>query len=273
MTAHDLFSTEWALGATATSFRSLVVPIDFGSVGDRALATATVLAARAPLSVHLATTISAGLDTSRDEADLARRAVRLGLAEVSIDIIETDDVPAGRDEVMRTLPAPLLCIATHGRTAIGEIFLGSTTEDLLLAHRGPALVIGPEADPVRVPSTLAVCVDPGGASVNLERAAAGWKETFGGQLEVVEVTQPTLTARALPHALFKTAQHLHAPVRTIASHDPAQALIELALDCDVVLAVASHLRHGLARIVLGSVAWETIQRSPTPVLVVPTPPA
>lgn len=269
MTTHDLFSTEWALGATDTSFLSVMVPIDFGNVGDRALATAAALAARASVSVHLATTISAGLDTSRDEADLARRAVQLGLAEVNIDLIETDDVPNGLGELMRTLPAPLLCIATHGRTAIGEILLGSTTEDLLLAHRGPALVIGPEADAAHISSTLAVCVDPDGASVSLERAAATWKHTFGGRLELVEVTQPTLTPRTLPSSLLKVAQHLQAPVCTIASHDPAQALIELALDRDVVLAVASHLRHGLARIVLGSVGWEIIQRSPTPVLVVP----
>lgn len=265
-----------------STFRSVLVPIDFGRIGDRALATVAALAARAPLDIHLATVSAVGLDVTRDQMDLVSRARRLGVTEVHTHIIETGadipadlepaaDVASGLHVLLEALPTPLLCIASHGRTAIGEMLLGSVTDDLLRTYTGPTLVVGPDADPGRVPPTLAVCVGPDGTSQQLTSAASAWQRTFGGCIELVEVIEPTATRLEPPSTLVDAAHHLRGQMITVASHDPAQALIDVAFDRDVMLAVAAHLRRGVARVVLGSVAWEVIQRSPTAVLVVPMP--
>lgn len=269
----DLFIDEWNVSTEhiTTSFRSLLVPIDFSRVGDRALATANALASGSSVRVHLVTTLSPGIDPSRDEGDLLARAVRLGVDQTELHILETDeDVAAALGATLEQLPSPLLCIASRGRTAVGDMIFASTTDQLLRRDRSPMLVVGPEADPGHVPETLCVCVDPAGAPRSLLSVARTWQRTFGGHIELVEVIQPARTSTPEPPSeLVRAANSLRAPMRTIASHDPAQALIEHAIDHDALLALATHARHGLARVVLGSVAWEVIQRSPTPVLVAP----
>ena len=173
-------------------------------------------------------------------------------------------------------PSALLCLATHGRTAIGEIVLGSMTDDLLHRHTAPILVVGPRVDhDAELGDNLLVCVDEFALESSLLEAATAWQQTFGGNIELFEaVVRTAPSANIGPTAELRRAQtRVPSPVTTvIESHDPIRAILDTASASNSVVALASHLRHGIERVVLGSVAWEVIRWSPTPVLVVPGEP-
>ena len=173
-------------------------------------------------------------------------------------------------------PGALLCLATHGRTAIGELVLGSMTDDLLHQHSGAILVVGPRVDDDMVLSdNLLVGIDKFAVESSLLEAATAWQQTFDGSIELFEaVVRRKPTAKLGPTPELRQAQALvpSAVTTVIESHDPVGAILDAASAFGSVIAVASHLRRGFDRIVLGSVAWEVIRLSPTPVLVVPGAP-
>jgi nucleotide-binding universal stress UspA family protein len=207
-----------------------------------------------------------------DLSDLVQRAAAFGLANATTHVVETAGEPlTDLATLLRGLPDPLLCIATHGHSALGELAFSSATEQLLLTNAAPALVVGPHAEAGHVPAVLAVGVRPDGLPLPLARAVQSWQATFGGAVELVEVVHPELTPRPIPRELFVAASALGHPVRSIESNDPVQALLDLASERDVLLAVASDLPRGVRRMLHGSVAWEVIRYSPGPVLVVHAP--
>lgn len=254
---------------TAGRFGGLVVPLDLEPFGDRALAIVRVLAARGALPVHLVTAVAPGIDDTSDRAALMRRGFDLHAHYVDVHLEPGTDVAEALAGAIGLVDSPLVCMASHGRSAVGAAVLGITTEDLLRSSRVPAVLVGPNADLDQVPSTLAVCVDPSGAPDELIDTALAWHEVFGGALRAVEVVEPDGPDREPPAELLDAARALRAPLRVLPSHDPARALVDLAADRDVLLAVGSHLRRGIARALLGSVAIEVVHRSPAPVLVVP----
>lgn len=270
MSARDLDVPSPVHPAVGRRFNGIVVPLDLGPVGDRALPTARVLAGRSALPVHFATTTSPGLDDTEDRAQMVRRALELDATYVQLHVEHTNDVTAGLRAAIDEVGMPLVCAATHGRSAIGEFVLGSPIDELLRRSRVPAVLVGPQASPGRVPMTLAVCVDPSGASPDLIRVALAWHEVFGGDLRAVEVVELSSRVEPTPaKELVDAARELRAPFRMLPGSDPAQSLVDLTLERDVVLAMGSHLRHGLARALLGSVAIDVVRRSATPVLIVP----
>jgi nucleotide-binding universal stress UspA family protein len=161
-------------------------------------------------------------------------------------------------------------VPTHGRSALGELVLGSMTGDVLRGHRGPTVVVGPlvKSEPVLARGLL-VCIDEFAIRTPLLRTALAWQSTFGGRLDLLEVIDDDMPRRQLTPALRTAAADAPgAKVRMISSHDPARAIVDVAAATGQVVAVSSHLRSGIERALLGSVTWEVIRSCPTPVLVV-----
>ncbi len=269
MTGEPSFALTTEVPASSDAFGGIVVPLDLTPLADRALATARVLAARAAVPIHLVTTVSPGLDDADDRAAIVSRALALHAPHVQVHVQHTDDVTVALAKAIDEVPHPALCVATHARTAVGGLLFGSTAEELLRARRVPSVLVGPEADPESVPRMLTVCVDPGGAPSELLHTAELWRDTMAGDLRVVEVVEPAPRKQDAPPELLAAARALHAPYRTLESHDPALALLELTAGHHTLLAVGSHLRHGLQRALLGSVAAELVRYSARPVIVVP----
>ena len=254
---------------TRQRFESLLVPVDLTTVSDRVLDAVRVLAQRGGLPVHLVTTTSPGLDPSSDTADLVQRGTELGALDVEMHVLTTDDPVDAVVALHRRLPSTLLCLATHARTAAVELVLGSFTDELLRGHVGPALVVGPACEPVDLSGDIVLALASDSPVVKLAATARRWQSSFGGALEIVEVVRPSQAPQSRPAELERAAAWLDAPVRTIESWDPAQALVECTIDEGAMVIVATHAHDRLTRLVLGSVTWELIQRSATPVLVVP----
>ncbi len=256
-----------AVAADRDHFESLVVPLDLTPRSDRALETVQALIRRRELPVHLVTTTSRGLDALDDDAELAQRRASIDAPHVEVHNLHTNDAADAIAELHGELAHPLLCLAAHGRTAVGDLVLGSFTDELLRHHVGPALVVGPTCDPAIVPGKLVVALAPDTPLVRLVAAGRAWQQTFGGTLEAVEVVEPSQQPTPRTPELEQVARWLGAPLRTIASHDPAQALIECTIDEGAMIVVTTHARDRLRSLVLGSVTRELVQRSATPVLV------
>jgi nucleotide-binding universal stress UspA family protein len=254
-------------------FDSLIVPHDLSGLADRAVPIVGGLARRGGLSVRLVTTASPGLDLTQDRTDLAAHARRIHGCPVTPVVLESNEPADELAEFARRHPGALLCVGTHGRTALGELVLGSMTDDLLHHHLGPVLVVGPRVDhDVALSDNLLVGVDEYALESSLFDVANAWQLTFGGTIELFEaVVRTRPTAKLEPTPELREAQSLAPTALTtiVESHDPVSAILDAASASDSVIAVASHLRSGVERAVLGSVAWEVVRWSPTPVLVVP----
>lgn len=78
-------------------------------------------------------------------------------------------------------------------------------------------------------------------------------------------------ANAALMAAKRLADRIGVPIETLHVHDaqPAEAIVEAAKsrDCSLI-AIASHGRRGLGRLLLGSTTSEVLASSPVPVLVV-----
>lgn len=254
-------------------FDSLIVPHDLSGVADRALPIIGRLARRGGLGVRLVTTASPGLDPTLDRRELASHSRRIYGCPVTPVVLESNEPAKDLAEFAGRYPSALICLATHGRTAIGELVVGSMTDDVLHHHSGPVLVVGPRVDhDALLSDNLLVCIDKFALESSLLEVAHAWQSTFGGRVELFEaVVGMASTGRPAPTAELRQAHSLNPTAATtvVESHDPVRAILDAASASNSVIALASHLRRGLDRAVLGSVAWEVVRWSPTPVLVVP----
>jgi nucleotide-binding universal stress UspA family protein len=251
---------------------TLIVPNDLTPFSDRSLSFVRHLSRQGHLATHLVTTASPGMDTSDDHKELAARVRRLHGWPASTDVLVTDEPADAIVEFAARFPRSLICVPTHGRTALGELVLGSMTADVLRGHRGPTVVVGPlvDTDPVLARGLL-VCIDEFAVHTPLLQTAQAWQQTFGGRLDLLGVIDDDRPEKATltPAMREASARVPGAKTQMIASHDPARAIVDLATATGQVVAVASHLRSGIERALLGSVTWELIRFCPTPVLIVP----
>jgi hypothetical protein len=154
---------------------------------------------RGGLSIELITTGSRGLE-EYDVADLAERTRLIHGCPVTSRVIEGSQPAADLADYVHSLPGALLCLASHGRTVIGDLLLGSMTEELLRRHVGLMLAIGPDVpDDYQLDDTLIVAIDEESVQTSILDAAASWQATFGGEVELFEaVTRDSINVDVSP---------------------------------------------------------------------------
>jgi nucleotide-binding universal stress UspA family protein len=253
-------------------FDSLIVAVDFGPAADRILPIVGRLAHRGGLPIRLVTTASQGLE-EYDLADLAARTQLVHGCPVTTEVVGGDDPADELRDFAGQHPSALLCIASHGRTAIGEVLLGSMTEELLRRHVGPMLAIGPDvADDFEPGDGLLVAIDETSRGTALVSVSIAWQTTFGGNVELFEaITRGSAQAPIEPTAELRATHELlpSAAVTVVESHDPVRAIGDAAMGSGSVIGIAGHARSGLERVLRGSVTGELLHWSTVPVLIVP----
>lgn len=138
--------------------RQILVPIDFSDCSKKALQYALPLAKEQGAALTLVYVIPPVYGTGEYEvinyAQLEatmRHTAEEGMAKLVADEIR-DEVPAhstvcigspAREivELARSLPADLVVIATHGRTGLKHVFLGSVAEHVVQRAPCPVLVV------------------------------------------------------------------------------------------------------------------------------------
>jgi len=202
-----------------------------------------------------------------------------------VTVLPADD--AATRLVAHTLasdPPGLLCLASRGQSAVGEALFGSVTAQVVRDLRAPLVVVGPAVlDPSRSWRRIQVCLDGSTNAAGILPSVTTWASTLDLEVELVYAAYPLNGLRSddrrVPPEDVEAAEQLEAGVRqleaagvrvsarTIEHADSAQALIDRVVTGNAdLLALATHGRTGLSRLLMGSVALDLVRRSTVPVL-------
>ena len=230
------------------------------------------------------------------QEELQRRVILSG-CDVPISChVETGLVVEKLDEHARNANADLLVMTTHGRGPLQRAWLGSVADGLLRRTPCPILAIRPEEGEVlhleeRQFLHLLVTLDGSPESRSILPFARALALTSGARVTLLRVIPPhfPLSSPFTSHASHgfqglseeeNTGREaleadagplrddgLEVAVEVISGAHPAEGILNFAEAHGVdVVAMATHGRGGVARLVLGSVADKVIRGGTVPVL-------
>jgi nucleotide-binding universal stress UspA family protein len=187
------------------------------------------------------------------------------------------------------LGATMIAMASHGRSGLGRVALGSQAEQVLRASRVPVLVVPSWQHrrgrvPTRVRHIL-VPIDGSERALEIAPHVGALQRLLGGHVTLVHAG-PGLADKAATRASqarLDDGLAAFADAGVVASGqlvtgDPQRAILEATLpaldDEDRVdlIAMTTHGRSGLARVAYGSVAEAVLHRTDIPVLILRTGP-
>lgn len=274
-------------------FGDVLVPLDGSELSARALQPAAALA-RANQSA-----LSVVSYTSAWNHDQLRGSVEEQCAGVDAPGLSVTVEPAGPGIVERLTefveghPSALVVMSTIGRGSTGAL-LGSVAEGVLAKTFGPAMLIGPECvtKGFEVGGTIVVGLDGSPYAESILPVVESWAIGLPYEVEIVSVIDPddvvTIAGAgtgAPPPDLGQESSYVHNRARDVEGvigrpvdfdvlhgSNPARALVEYAdARPAAMLALATHGRSGLARLVMGSVSMHVVHRARCPVLAVRPP--
>jgi nucleotide-binding universal stress UspA family protein len=184
----------------------------------------------------------------------------------------------------------LVAMATHGRSGLARLFMGSVADAVLHHGTMPMLLFRPKPGhitPERTPGTIIVPLDGSALSEQALPLAAVLGRALGAKVLLARAMSTYALAPVpagpgvfLPSyadddakSYLDTRVHSLCVDRVDADEivlrgDPGMEIVRLAETTrDSMVLMTSHGRSGIARTVLGSVAEEIVRRSPSPVLV------
>jgi len=207
-------------------------------------------------------------------------------ADIPYDQVDVELVAGGRpgnviSAMVAEQPGTLLCMSAMRRDEFDRIVLGSVSSEMLRSSTSPVLFAGagymPSHEPQQSYDGLVVCLDGSSRADTALRVAGGWARTLGLHVELVRVAPSTAESDEIDEiddllahrARTLTAENIGTSTTVLHGDDPAASIAELLQSRPGSLALtATHGRTGLARILLGSVTAELLNRSPTPLVVV-----
>ncbi|HUR23684.1 MAG TPA: universal stress protein [Acidimicrobiales bacterium] len=291
--------TSQSAEAAEVRYRYVLVPLDGSKFAAAAAKTAGALASRFGAELH---TVSVA--EHADEVEVLRRDAVAVLGTESAPerahVVVGDDPATAIAETAAGLGSSLLCMSTHGRGRVTGAVMGSVARSLLQTTRDPIVAVGPFADrprpfsstvpvPLSVPRLLA-CVDGTPPSESVVPVAGAWASALGMSLTILTVAEP-LPPPVRPDATWHRRhgpdedadayiRHLGERWNDVAKdvsadvvYDPVSPAngLETYLDRNPagMVAVTTHARTGLHRVLLGADAANIVHTSTAPALVVP----
>jgi nucleotide-binding universal stress UspA family protein len=274
-------------------FRTILVPLDGSPFAEQALPWALSIARRARASLELVqahivyalkdpTCAWLPYDPAADAECKRQEQLYLDstagrLAAVSTRTALVLDLPADSIVARITLgQADLVVMTTHARGPLGRVFLGSVADEVVRRAGVPVLLVRPR-DPA--PGLLS---DPTfqDVLVPLDGSALA-EQALGPALELVRLMAGRCTLLRLEPDTVQTEEarayleRVAGPLRAEGvavetcvgvSRHPAEAICAQAQGSDLI-ALATHGRGGLRRLLLGSVAEAVLRHACGPVLV------
>jgi nucleotide-binding universal stress UspA family protein len=230
----------------------------------------------------------------RRQAQGLRAENRLAVVTVTLD----DAVPEAIARYARATDVGLVAMTTHGRGPLSRLWLGSVADELVRTLAVPILLIRPrEGQPASAfapGQRILVPLDGSALGEAALEPAAELATRLELGLTLVHVVEPpvlmgdgaavypvslatewvNLRRRESEEYLGRVAEPLRArglevDTLTVVRGGVADAVLELAHAADVALvALSTHGRGGLQRLLLGSVADKLVRAAERPVLVV-----
>ncbi len=271
---------------------TILVGLDGSHFSERALLAAVPLAERLGAKLFLFSAVESEEEANERMGRLA--ALRPRALPATLDVLPDPDPADAIDTLLRDLGDAVACIATHGRGRSAAL-LRSVANEVLRRSRRPTILVGPGFARDRLGPGIVACIDETSASTHILPVAIAWAERLAEKVTVITVAEPVpapLTPGTPPGRRFgpdtdDVEQYLEAVVaprrgcgrdiETRVVYDPispASGLRHYLWDNPSrLVAVGSHLRRGLTRSVLGSVATSIARQSFSPTVVVPRPDA
>ena len=282
-------------------FEHILVPLDGTPLAEQALGPAVSLAREEGAHLHLATverSANAELEPSieiLDEDYLAHVAARVrdaGVSHVSTERLAGDRVVDALEAHRREVGAGLTVMCTHGRGAVERAWLGSVADGLVRTSEAPVLLVRAAAagrsrgEDLRAAARFKrVLVALDGS--HFSRQSLGPASRLGPMPGTVYVFARIIPGsgedtderqqknRTLAEAKLDLEVQSFASggytVESVTEFAPsvAQGILDLAERHGAdVIAIATHGRSGVSRVILGSVADKVIRGADRPVLVV-----
>jgi nucleotide-binding universal stress UspA family protein len=237
--------------------------------------------------------------------ETASRLLVSSLVPVTTALLDGDVVTAIRDHAAAA-GVDLVVMTTHGRGPLGRFWLGSVADELVRRLPIPLLLVRPSDRPPEpghepVLRHLLIPLDGSPLAEQIIEPAVALGTLMDADYTLLRVLEPMLPvgypleggtigeatrklldqvqtaheelrreARRYLAGIAEDLQErgLHAQVRVTTADQPAAAILDAATPpaCDLV-AVETHGRRGLTRVLLGSVADKLIRGAPVPVLV------
>lgn len=237
---------------------------------------------------------------------LAARIRGLGNVTVDV-LVKHGEVAATLCDLVAQGEADLVVMATHGRSALGRFWLGSVTDEMIRHASCPLLLIRPEDEEVDLqnePRLSPILLPLDGTE--LAEQILPWAVSLAEHLPDARITLmrgiqsvvPVSSAPDLPEAekaaraLLRQVQELQERLRqdaeqylekvaaglrarglqvqtqVVVEDQPALAILhEAEQERAALIALETHGRRGLSRLILGSVADKVVRGSHVPVLV------
>lgn len=282
-------------------FERIVVPLDGTPLAEQALGPAVSVAREEGAHLHLATverSASVALEPSigtLDDDYLERVAARVrdaGVPHVSTRKLVGDKISEALEAHRKDVGAGLTVMCTHGRGAVQRAWLGSVADEMVRSSDAPVLLVraAPEGEPrgddlggaARFKRVLVALDGTHFSRQALESAArlGGSSGTTYVLAKVVAGSGETADERvrkdrALAEAKMKLEVQSFAAggyaAEAVADFAPsvAQGILDLAESHDAdLIAIATHGRSGVGRMILGGVTDKVVRGADLPVLVV-----
>ncbi len=280
------------------AFSSILIPLDGSALSERALPYAVRLARSRESRIVLVRATDPGHDhvdgLVEAEAYLESIAQRVGKAGVRAEpAAPTGEAAPTILSEIELRDCDLVVMSTHGRSGLGRWIYGSVADRVLRRADVPVLLVPATCDrpwPPRESLRLTVTLDGSHLAFSVLEPARRLATALQAELQLLQVVVPPMEgvyADAMPYTPFdrdaeqaaaragleEVARDLRAHGLRVTTHAavgrPAATIAHLALaHGSHLIAMATHGRGGLARLVLGSVASDVLQRSSIPLLVV-----
>ena len=257
----------------------VLVPLDGSARARGALPVASVLAEGLGCAVHLLRAAEAGERPDALRAALAAEAEAAGLSAERLHTPTTATAAEAIQQVAASLEHPVICMTTRGQGDVRAALLGSVSASVLAGTDGPLVLLGPRAaaHPPATLSRLLVALDGSLTSEAILPTAMLWAELLALPVTLLHVGERVDAPRGQhdPHSVvagvadqYRTkGLALDATVRN--GEDPAEVIAACADEQPgTLLAMASHGRSGVRRMLLGSVTADTVRQAASPVLTV-----
>jgi nucleotide-binding universal stress UspA family protein len=282
---------------------TILVPLDGSSLAERALPVAARVATAASADLLLARVVGPfSLPPTPTEASVSQTAqeyldqiaARLRDQEHTVrTIVLNGDAPAQILGAIRTQAVTLVVMSTHGRSGIGRWLYGSVADAVMRSATVPLMLVPPGLSREWAAdrrTRILVPLDGSRQSEAVLGPVVNLARQLGAELTLLSVVfwPPILYSDPLETLPYPPEDDLQAMqayldgiaakvrergvvVRCLVDAGPTPAAIiarvALAENADFV-AMSTHGRGGLARVVLGSTTTGTLQQVGVPVLVV-----
>jgi nucleotide-binding universal stress UspA family protein len=262
--------------------------------------TARALAERLRADVHTITVAGREVDVERARG-FAAAALGVPVGADRVTVVTEGDPAEVIARRAGALGSCVVCLATHGRGRLGGALVGSVARSVVQRSADPVVVLGPSADnpgwsprprswpePLSVPRIVA-CVDGSTTSEQVLPLAAGWAEALDMALTIVTVVGDAPAPLQPQGAQSRFGGHADAEGyidelvqqwRTQLSdtdgevvRDPLGPASGIRVHLDQrpagLVALTTHARSGVQRVLLGADAAGIVHASVVPCLVAP----